>query len=181
MQMIEQATELEKQGRPDAALDVVYSQLDSAFHAGKFQKVDELLLDLDVDKVPTNILLGIMTITWAARRSLRNRREFCWRAKAAVVERGDYCMGLFDNLMEEPQTRITQQGDKAFLEVQLSGEFIAFLRPGELNAELARMGFRATHRDLVRCPASYSAHLRQPIGHTRLFDIYEGCEDGLVD
>ena len=86
---------LEKSGHIEAALDLLYDQIDGMLKAEKFKEVDIILLGLDVPSISLNLLLGFLTATLPARSKLRSRRWFFERVEAALRERGE----LEENLL----------------------------------------------------------------------------------
>lgn len=49
----------------DDSLDLMYREIDSMFHTGKFRDVEELLDLIDLTKLTTTMALGYLTITLA--------------------------------------------------------------------------------------------------------------------
>lgn len=67
---------LDYHGKVDAALDHLFEWVDDELQAGMFQTVDDLLFAVQPDRCGTTLLLGILTITGAAREKLPSRARF---------------------------------------------------------------------------------------------------------
>src|SRR5439155_5576373 len=65
--------QLEKQGRADSALDVLYDRVDDLLKAKQFATVDDLLRQAHVDLLSVDVLLGLLTATVPARSRLLAR------------------------------------------------------------------------------------------------------------
>lgn len=74
--IIEEVTRLESEGRPDAAMDRLYYYIDSLMSDRMFDEIAEILINTDISKVSTDILLGILTLTLHCKEYLPRRNEF---------------------------------------------------------------------------------------------------------
>ena len=66
----DRARRLDDLGRTDSALDVVYNHVDEMLLAGKFSEVDGRLSSTECDEYSVDLLLALLTITYAAKRHL---------------------------------------------------------------------------------------------------------------
>lgn len=55
------------------AIDVLFERMDDLFLEGKFQEADRILSSVDVEKLDENLMVGFLTITFAAKEHLNNR------------------------------------------------------------------------------------------------------------
>jgi hypothetical protein len=92
------ARRLADRGHIDAALDIIYDQVDEMLLAGKFDDVDHLLGGIDVGMLSVDLLIGILTATLPARQRLANRPLFYARVEQALTERGELKTGLLEGL-----------------------------------------------------------------------------------
>lgn len=60
-------------GKTDAALDLLYDTLDDLLLDHQYAECEKYLRDMDPEKLPNAVLVGLLTITFAARRFLRER------------------------------------------------------------------------------------------------------------
>jgi hypothetical protein len=77
----------------DGAIDIVYNNLDGELTAGHFLEIDELLSHCvrTVDTLPTEILLGILTLTsHAPPDSFSHRRALVDVTRDVLVERMEW-------------------------------------------------------------------------------------------
>jgi hypothetical protein len=89
-EILERANQLDKRGDTDAALDLIYDQIDGLLKSGEFQKVDALLEDAEVGSFSVDLLLGLLTATLPARTKLAARRDFFLRAEASLRQRAGW-------------------------------------------------------------------------------------------
>lgn len=92
------ARRLDKSGQTDAALDIVFDQIDEMLLAGKFKKVNQLLVDTETDNYSVELLLGILTATLPAKNQLQDRAEFYKRTARTLHSRGELQEGLLVGL-----------------------------------------------------------------------------------
>lgn len=88
--------ELDSTGQVDAALDRLFDEVDDLLVAGEFTKVDELLMELDLTRCSTTLLVGFLSITLAAKKKLFAREDFTRRVeqrlRALVPDRAQRLM-----------------------------------------------------------------------------------------
>ncbi len=96
--IIEQVLHLERENRPDAALDRLFAYIDNLLSDGQFIEVDEILQDTNVSEISMDIILGIATITLAAKDELRNRESFMTKAVEESNKRQEDTKELFYGL-----------------------------------------------------------------------------------
>ena len=71
---IQQAIELDRDGKTDAALDVLYDSLDDLCLAGKFSEADGILLEFrNVQSI--DLLLGALCVSRWYQSNLKNRQS----------------------------------------------------------------------------------------------------------
>lgn len=73
------------QGRVDNALDVLYDRVDDLLLEGAFNTCNALLACVDVERSDETLLLGILTITHAARERLPRRAEFFRQVRGRIL------------------------------------------------------------------------------------------------
>ena len=66
-EFVERANRLDRLGQTDAALDLLYDQIDQLLRTGKVQKVDSILEHLDLSVFSVHLLLGLLTSTLPAK------------------------------------------------------------------------------------------------------------------
>ncbi len=70
-----------------AILNEAVSVIERLFRKGKFQVVDQALTYLKVDAIPSEVLLGILTITFHAKEHLPSRPAFLAEAEPVLIAR----------------------------------------------------------------------------------------------
>jgi hypothetical protein len=95
---VDHAQRLDKLGQTDAALDIIFDQIDEQLLAGKFPQVNDLLAKTSPDTLSVDLLLGILTATLPAKGRLANRRGFYERVQNALQMRGQLKEGLLVGL-----------------------------------------------------------------------------------
>ena len=78
--------DVQEQIYADQKLDILYLWIDTLLLAGRFEEVDRILAAVDVERLRTAVLLGYLTITFAAKHMLDNRDAFYERVRKRVVE-----------------------------------------------------------------------------------------------
>ncbi len=79
-------------------LDLIYSTLHDLCLSSRFAEVDAMLADPRVLDMPTDFILGYVTITRAYRRQLAQRGTLCAGARRVFAERGEDADELMANL-----------------------------------------------------------------------------------
>lgn len=92
------ARRLDKSGQTDAALDIVFDQIDELLLAGKFSQVNRLFVDIATEVYSVELLLGILTVTLPAKNQLQDRAEFYKRTAQTLQSRGELQEGLLVGL-----------------------------------------------------------------------------------
>ena len=64
-----------EEGRTAAALDVLFNHIDDMLCDGDFQKCDDVIQRIDLERLDTNLLVGVLSITLAAREKLSRRAQ----------------------------------------------------------------------------------------------------------
>jgi antitoxin (DNA-binding transcriptional repressor) of toxin-antitoxin stability system len=94
------AQRLDRHGRTDAALDLIYDQVDEWMHRAEFDRLDGILENLPVADLSLDILLGLLTATLPAKRRLVSRAKLFHEIEQVLRDRGDYEDGLLVGLEE---------------------------------------------------------------------------------
>lgn len=68
----------------DKGIDVLFNHIDDAFLAGEFEYVNNILEQLDLERLCISLVLAVLTITKAARPHLPYQVEFTRRARARL-------------------------------------------------------------------------------------------------
>lgn len=95
---LENADRLDKRGQTDAALDIIFDQMDEMLLAGEFDQVDRILAEVIPGSFSVELLLGLLTVTLPAKNRLRNRAPFFERVRQSLYERGETDEGLLVGL-----------------------------------------------------------------------------------
>lgn len=82
----------------DEALDLVYDVADEMLLAGEFNRLNTVLCRTEVDRLHSDILLGVLTITAAASSQLPDRPSFFAKVETVLRKRGDFEDGLLAGL-----------------------------------------------------------------------------------
>lgn len=56
-----------------AAISALFSAVDKAFSDGRFEEIDALLPQIDLEKLDSTLLVGVLSITLSAKDKLTNR------------------------------------------------------------------------------------------------------------
>ena len=75
MEWVDEIYKLVKENRNDAALDILFDHIDDMFLAGKFKECDKVLPTIDLERLNTSLLVGLMMITFAAKDKLTYREQ----------------------------------------------------------------------------------------------------------
>jgi hypothetical protein len=78
------------QGERDAALDLVYMQVDALLKDGRFDLVDSILKNTEIERLGTDLLLALLTTTLPARDKLVERGTFFERTERLLKRRGKW-------------------------------------------------------------------------------------------
>ena len=96
---VEEAIELEGQGRRRAALDIILDHFDDLHSDGKFSESDAVLAAIDVNRLDSYLIVGILGITRFAAKHLPSRPDFVAKARAKLhAERPDDVDSLMSGL-----------------------------------------------------------------------------------
>lgn len=72
-QVLTELYRLGEMGKTDAALDLLYDTLDDLLLDHQYAECEKYLRETDPERLPDAVLVGLLTITFAARRFLRER------------------------------------------------------------------------------------------------------------
>lgn len=95
---LDRASRLEKRGQLDAALDLVYDQIDEKLSSGSLDQMDRLLANVDPESLSTDLLLGLLTATLPARSRLPARNRFYREVERVLRNRPEWEEGLLAGL-----------------------------------------------------------------------------------
>ncbi len=95
---LDNANRLDQRGQTDAALDIIFDQIDEMLLAGKFNRVDQLLAETTPSDFSVELLLGILTVTLPAKNRLPNRIGFVGQVRQTLGDRGVVDDGLLVGL-----------------------------------------------------------------------------------
>jgi hypothetical protein len=95
---VEHARRLDHHGRTDAALDLIYDQIDALMTGGKFEAIGSLLQRLDLGALSVDLLLGLLTSTLPARTKIPFRGDFFRAVESEIKRRGEWENGLLTGL-----------------------------------------------------------------------------------
>jgi hypothetical protein len=73
-------------GQIDDAVDVLFSNLDEMLLVGHFSRCNALLRVVDLKKLDTNLLVGLLSITLSAKALLPERADVVGRVEARLNE-----------------------------------------------------------------------------------------------
>jgi hypothetical protein len=96
--ILDHAQLLVSHGQTDTALDLVFDRFDEMLLAGDFNRVDQILAESRPENLSVDLLVGVLTVTLAAKNQLNSRFEFCERVKLALQNRGEVQEGLLIGL-----------------------------------------------------------------------------------
>ncbi|HEY5741872.1 MAG TPA: hypothetical protein VIS99_04965 [Terrimicrobiaceae bacterium] len=96
---IERANRLAELKKVDAALDLLYDQVDEVLHVGEFGKLDRLLRSANTETLSADILLGLLTTTLPAKSKLPSRPRFCKDVERSLRRRNEWEEGLLVGLV----------------------------------------------------------------------------------
>ncbi len=85
---LQQARQLDKQGREDLALRTIYRNLNDWLIGGEIDRCNRLLVDADVKDISTGFMLAILTVTLRYHSQLRARSDFVRRVREALRKEG---------------------------------------------------------------------------------------------
>lgn len=89
-----------KEGYPLLASDVLMTEVDNLFLKGEFDCVNALLDRFDLDRLDTNMAVGLLCVTWPAAAKLPDRPKLVERVKAHIlkIETGERVARLLEGL-----------------------------------------------------------------------------------
>jgi hypothetical protein len=85
---IMRAREIEANGQVAQALDIVFREVDRRLREGEFGECEEFLNAADIASLSTRMIMGLLSITFAASRELPARRRFFIAARKQLRLRG---------------------------------------------------------------------------------------------
>jgi len=75
---------LHSEGRTDAALDLIFTTIEADLKGRGGSMTNDLLVQVDVDRLDEDILVGLLIATYAARSLLKERPHFLERARGRL-------------------------------------------------------------------------------------------------
>lgn len=95
---LNKAQNLHDDGSEDAALDLIYDQVDDLLRAGEFDYLDSCLFSIEPYNYNTDLLLALLTTTLPVKNSLIHRSEFTSKVCQELRNR-NYDDSLVDGLI----------------------------------------------------------------------------------
>jgi hypothetical protein len=95
---LQRAQRLDRMGHTDAALDLLYDNIDEQMRQGRFADLDLVLATLHVEDYSADMLLGLLTATLPARSRLLARASLLTKVEETLRRRGKYEEGLLVGL-----------------------------------------------------------------------------------
>lgn len=95
---VERAGRLDRRGKTDVALDLIYDTVDEWMIAGDFDRLDFLLASVAADDYSADILLGLLTASLPGRTRLPSRRKLYSETERILKQRGQWEDGLLTGL-----------------------------------------------------------------------------------
>lgn len=92
------ARRLDRQEQTDAALDLLYDNVDELLRGGRFAELGRLLDAVQTAEYSADLLLGLLTATLPARSRLPARAAFFERVQRTLQQRGELESGLLTGL-----------------------------------------------------------------------------------
>ena len=89
---------LEEDFSTDRALDILFEETDEAFLAGNFEYVDNMFDKVDLTKLNSALVVGILCSSNLARDKLKNWNTMVSRARKELESRPD-CKNKIEDLM----------------------------------------------------------------------------------
>ena len=80
--------DLQEAGRPLRASAELTAKIDKLFYEGKFVLVDDFLLEINLSYFCGDVIVGLVDVTYAARRHLRYRDDLLERAQPLLMLKG---------------------------------------------------------------------------------------------
>ncbi len=95
---LNKAKDIDRVGKSDEALDIVYDNIDKMLSNNNFIGVDSLLSEIDINEYSVDMLLGLLTSTLPAKNKLENRKYLLELATENVLNAGVYGVEIFVGL-----------------------------------------------------------------------------------
>ena len=96
--LLQQVKQLERRGRIDAALDVLYDRVDGLLRSNKFEALDDALGCVNTVQLTTDVIIGLLTASLPAKSKLPSRARFFATAEKTIKSRNEWEVGLLDGL-----------------------------------------------------------------------------------
>jgi len=85
LQEIYQQVETGTEEGTDRAIDILFKHIDTMFLDGEFEGCNEILPKIDLERLDTNLLVGLLSITVAAKDKLPSRPELVRRIEERLT------------------------------------------------------------------------------------------------
>lgn len=95
---LDRARRLDHSGHTDAALDLIYENVNGKLSRGRFKEVDSVLETTEPMSLSVDLILGLLTSTLPARTKLPSRSTFFQKSEAAIKDRNEWEDGLLTGL-----------------------------------------------------------------------------------
>lgn len=83
---VDRALDLERLGKNEESLDLVYEAVDELLRKGEFSELNSILWTLNVEVLPLRILLGVLIATFPAASKLPERQNLLAAARSFLSE-----------------------------------------------------------------------------------------------
>jgi hypothetical protein len=95
---LKRANALDRRKHTDAALDIIYDNIDIMLRDRKYETVDFILKSVNPSEFSVDVLLGLLTATLPARTKLPSRSEFFGKVEGEIRNRKEWEEGLLTGL-----------------------------------------------------------------------------------
>ena len=95
---LDRARRLDHSGHTDAALDLIYENVNGKLSRGRFNEVNSVLETTEPMSLSVDLMLGLLTSTLPAKTKLPSRGTFFQRSEAAIKGLNEWEDGLLTGL-----------------------------------------------------------------------------------
>jgi hypothetical protein len=75
-EFLEEVYRLNNEGTIEDATDLIFSTIDRLLCGNEFSAIDNILINIDIEKLSTSLMRSFLTITYAGKDHLKNRDDF---------------------------------------------------------------------------------------------------------
>lgn len=94
MLFITNARELDKLGKTDEAIDLIFDGIDNMLSSGKFKEVDDILKNVTINDWSDDLCLSFLAITLSAKSRLPSRGALFNKIKQRFANKEGILSGL---------------------------------------------------------------------------------------